>query len=173
LEIGAQKLRVDKRSGEPGATLPRVYFRSSSGEIGLGHSLSLLCVYFQHSMSVDAAESSNVCQPSWYLIASAAGMLQSAGDSWTYWRDSIPYSHSSLPLSCRISQCHLICRPCHTSLIAERHNTGSLTRISTPRLELNLADSMSDSNKLSNSSDIILRQPYYGTSTKLPRFLPN
>ena len=114
------------RSGEP--TLRRVYFRRQQRGIGLGQSLSLLCVYFQHSMFVDSAESSNVWQPSWYLIASAAGMLQSVGSSWMHWRDSIPYSHPSVPLSCRGSQCDLASQSCHTSLSSRAYNIGSLTK---------------------------------------------
>jgi hypothetical protein len=68
-----------------------------------------------------------VCQPSWYLIASAAGMLQSVRSSWMYWRDIIPCSHPYLPLSCREPQCYLASQSCHTLSLSRAYNTGSLT----------------------------------------------
>ena len=112
-----------------GANAAKSLFSDATAGTGLGRSFQLTCVCFQHSMFVDSADSSNLCQPSWYLIASAAGMLQSVRSSWMYWRDSIPYSHPCLPLSCRDAQCHLASQSCHISLSSRTYNIGSLTGI--------------------------------------------
>jgi hypothetical protein len=88
-------------------------------------------------------QSSNVYQPGWYLIASAAGMVHSVGSSSMYWRHSIPYSHPSPPLSSRIPQCHLASLSCHVLPLAPTHKTGSLTRTPNSASGLNLTISMS------------------------------
>lgn len=126
-----QKFKQDWPINTPkrGANAAKSLFSDTTAGIGLGQSFQLTCVCFQHSMFVDLAESSNLCQPSWYLIASAAGMLQSVRSSWMYWRDSMPYSHPCHPLSCRDAQCYLASQSCHTFRFSRAYNVGSLTGI--------------------------------------------
>jgi hypothetical protein len=102
-------------------------FGGSCGD-GLGQSLSLLCVYFQHSMFVDAAESSNVCQPSWYLIAFGCRDVAVCEKLVDVLAGRVFHTRTRLfLLSCRVlPSVTLLSQSCHTFLFSRAYNIGSL-----------------------------------------------